>query len=77
MVLFKAGEGEGGEEEEWHPTSITSLPGTRRRFNSHFPDSPYGVTNLYDGCSILETQNCLLDINHHCVILAQAMSYGL
>jgi len=25
-VLFRAGEGEDGEEEEWRPTSITPLP---------------------------------------------------
>ena len=23
---FRTGEGEGGEEEEWHPTSVTPLP---------------------------------------------------
>jgi len=25
-ALFRAGEGEGSEEEEWHATSVTQLP---------------------------------------------------
>jgi len=26
LTVFKVGKGEGGEEVEWHPTSVTSLP---------------------------------------------------
>jgi len=26
LNLFRAGDGEGGEEEAWHPTSATPLP---------------------------------------------------
>jgi len=38
LALFRAGEGEGGEEEEWSPTSVTSLPGISWLFNTHFTD---------------------------------------
>ena len=27
QAVFRAGEGEGSEEEEWHLTSVTPLPG--------------------------------------------------
>jgi len=40
LALFRAGEDEGGEEEEWPPTSVTPLPGISLLFNSHFQDGP-------------------------------------
>ena len=38
--LFRAGQGEGCAEEEWHPASVALLPGKSWLFNSHFPMGP-------------------------------------
>jgi len=35
--LFRAGEGEANEEEEWHPSSVTPFAFTSRLSNRHFP----------------------------------------
>jgi len=42
-TLFNAREGEGGEEEEWHPHLNYTVVGTNWFSNSHFPDSHYGL----------------------------------
>jgi len=36
LTLFRPGEGEGGVEEEWHPTSVTALSVQVGSPNSHF-----------------------------------------
>jgi len=39
--LFRAGEGEGGLEQEWHPTSLTLMP---VRASSLAVTSPQGLS---------------------------------
>ena len=43
------GKVKGGEEEKWHPTSVTPMPGTSRLFKIRFPDGHqnYGTTLPY------------------------------
>jgi len=53
LTLFRAGEGEGGEEEEWCPHLSYTLVGTRWASNSHLPDGHGGYRTTL--CALLQT----------------------